>query len=470
LIYGAFGFVPGREAAECFSAGCRNLTFAAGPAHHFRAGCRRGFLLEYIVYNLVLTAACPAILVYFLIKSVRSKKYSGTVRERFAFYGNKMDSLNGNRVVWLHAVSVGEAVGAIPLVRMLMERAPDRRLVVTTTTKGGMEILEKTFGNSVTTAYFPFDFLWVARRALNAFHPDALVLMETEIWPNVIAACRRRGVPVLLMNGRVSDRMAKAGGRMRNLYAYVFSTIVAMGMQTRRDADCAVSLGAPEDAVRVIGNIKFDGMLAEPDLKRIDELKRLLEPENGPLMIAGSTHPGEEEIVTGVLNRLREIEPGLRLAIAPRHVDRAAEVMAVVERLGHKAVLRSEYVPGGGGRPVVVLDTIGELRCLYAIGTICFVGGSLVERGGHNILEPAACGRAPFFGPYTMNFTASVAALAEGDGGIQVRNGDEFFERAAQYLKDVDYRRTMDGNAIEVVRRNAGATERAYNLFREFVK
>lgn len=428
--------------------------------------------MERLVYNLFLVGAYPALAACFFIQSLRSDKFSGTLGERFAFYGEKKEALRGRRTIWLHAVSVGEAVGAIPLVRVLLGEEAGRRLVITTTTKGGMEILRKTFGDRITAAYFPFDFPWVVRRALKAFHPDALILMETEIWPNLIGACARGGIPVLLLNGRVSDRMARAGGGMRRLYRGVFSMMEALGMQTGRDADRIIALGAPKRKVHIVGNMKFDGIMTDTDAVKLDELRRLLAPEKGPILIAGSTHPGEEEIVLAVFRRLREKIGALQLAIAPRHIERAGEVAAIVEKHGFIAVLRSLAAApvSGGERPVVVLDTIGELRYVYSIATLCFVGGSLVERGGHNILEPAACGKAPFYGPYTMNFSASVLTLEQGGGGIQVADTGEFSEQAFRYLSDEEYRGKMDGNALEVVRRNSGATARAYDLFREFVK
>jgi len=213
-------------------------------------------------------------------------------------------------------------------------------------------------------------------------------------------------------------------------------------------------------------------MLVELDSRKAEEMRRLLEPEAGPIMVAGSTHPGEEEIVLDVFRRLRDKVAGLRLVIAPRHIERAPEVVAAVKRAGMKAALRSQAADSGvtDARTVVVLDTIGELRYVYSLAVLCFVGGSLIERGGHNVLEPAACGKAPFYGPYTANFAASVAALERGGGGVPVRDGDEFVEKAARYLGDIEYGKSLDASAAQIVRANAGAAERAYRLLKEFLK
>jgi len=424
-------------------------------------------LLIYLLYNFALIAAYPLFLIYLTIQAFKSEKFSGTMKERFGFYGGAGDRLAGG-VIWLHAVSVGEAVGAAPLIRKLLE-GESVSLVVSTATKGGKQILEKSFGDAITTAFSPLDFPWVVRRALKAFRPKALILMETEIWPNLISACNRRGIPVLLLNGRVSDRMLKAGGPVRAMYRRLFTMMRAIGMQTERDAERIKELGAPPAAVHVVGNMKYDAAPAGADVEKTEELRRLLRPENGPIFVAGSTHPGEEEIVLDVFQKLRDVEKTLRLVIAPRHIERAGEALEIIKKRGWDTCLRST-MEAGGGASVIVLDTIGELRCLYSLATMCFVGGSLVERGGHNVLEPAACGKAVFYGPYMMNFTESAKVLEDGGGGIPVKNSDELAMRGAEYIANAGLRRKLDDNSLRTVLQNAGAAARAYDLFKELIK
>jgi len=429
-------------------------------------------LPEFIIYNVVLTAVYPLLLIYFLIKSFTDHKYTGTLKERLGYYG-KSRGPSGGRTLWIHAVSVGEAVGAITIVSKLLEKAPDVQIVMTTTTKGGREIIGKSLGDKVTVLFFPFDFAWVVRRAVRAVNPAVVVLMETELWPNLISTCTGRGIPVLLLNGRVSDRMAAAGGFVKKLYGFVFSKLSEAGMQTQRDVERILALGARKDRTSLIGNVKYDSGFSTLDEERAAGLKRIFKPEEMPIFIAGSTHPGEEEIILDVY---KQIAAGagrrLRLVIAPRHIERAREVFAIVEKAGFTPVLRSEIGPDTVVAPgaVVILDTIGELRYLYSFSTVCFVGGSLIERGGHNVLEPAAGGKAVFYGPYTMNFTASVKALEDGGGGIPVRDAAEFAERAARYLDDERQRTETDRRALEVVLANAGSTERACGMILKYAK
>jgi len=428
------------------------------------------FLAVYLLYNIVLTAAFPILVLFFLIQSVRSVKYTGTIKERFGFYGDALEAGESARRVWVHAVSVGEAVGAAPLIKKLVDREGAGSVVVTTATKGGKEILGKTFGDKITIIYSPIDFFFVVSRTVKAINPKVLIIMETEMWPNLIAECARRGVPIILLNGRVSDRMWRAGRLVRSMYKWLFFKMSALGVQTEQDAERILGLGASSASVRVLGNMKFDVSPCPADPVKADELRRIFKPEAGPLFVAGSTHPGEEEQILDVFARLRKREGALRLVIAPRHIERADEVYGLVAGKGWDVVRRSKFGPEGAEKPVVILDTIGELRFIYGIAALCFIGGSLVERGGHNVLEPAACGKAVFYGPYMMNFTASVAALEENGGGIGVKNADELAERAAGYLADAGLRKRCDDGAAKTIEKNAGATERALSIIAEFMK
>ncbi len=402
---------------------------------------------------------------------MKNEKYKGTLSERFAEYGVKKNRIGSSGTIWLHAVSVGEAVGAIPLIRLLQEKEVGTPVVVSTTTKGGMEILEKTFGDKIIPIYFPLDFPWVIRRALNVLKPRALILMETEIWPNLIVKSDRKGVPVMLMNGRVSDRMVSASGIIKKLYKTVFKSIRILGMQTQKDADRIIELGANENKVHVVGNMKFDGQMSDIDSDKINRLKDIFKPGEAGIVIAGSTHPGEEEMLLDAYKSITTRNTGIRLVIAPRHIERAAEVVDIVRSKDLEPVLRSSLSEDSMIKDeVIILDTIGELRYLYSLAELCFVGGSLIERGGHNILEPAACGKAAFYGPYMMNFESSVNVLEENNGGIQVRNEEDIVSEFNKYLNNKEYRDSLDANAFDVVKRNAGAADRAYRLFKECVK
>lgn len=393
------------------------------------------------------------------------------MHERFGFLDASLSKPAGQRRIWVHAVSVGEVVGAMPLLQDIRKKLIEYDLVVSTTTKTGRDMLLKSFPD-IKTFYFPFDFPWMAARMLRTIAPDIVALMETELWPNMMAACRRRGAPVLLLNGRVSDRMAGAGRAIRAIYGFAFQQLSALAMQTRRDADRILELGAPPGRVSVIGNMKFDGMLTGVEKKQLDELHRIINPENRPLFVAGSTHPGEERLVEAAFEAARERFPELMLVLAPRHIERADEVEGLAQ-IRDFSVLRRTRIPineQGHNADIIILDTIGELRGLYALATVCFVGGSLVERGGHNVLEPAACGKAPFYGPHTANFRDSVAALERGGGGRPVKDADELAAGVIECLENPEKREQADARALEVLKSNAGARDRAFELLKSFLK
>jgi 3-deoxy-D-manno-octulosonic-acid transferase len=421
--------------------------------------------LIYYAYNILLTLLSPLLILYFKYKGGQDIRYIGTMDERFGHYADSLRKVADARRIWVHTVSVGEVVGAMPLLRMIQARLPDYELVVSTTTVTGRQMLQKNFPD-MPTFYFPFDFPWVARRTVNHIAPDALVLMETELWPNVMTQCARRDAPVMLLNGRVSERMAKAGGMVAGMYRWAFARITALGMQTPRDAERITALGAPRQLVTVVGNMKFDGLLTKPDFGKIQELRDTINPDARPLFVAGSTHPGEEAILCDVFRRVREHVPDLLMVVAPRHIERTDEVEGVFLIKDYNVQRRSRIKPQQiAVRPdVIILDTIGELRTLYAIADTCFVGGSLIERGGHNVLEPAACGKAPFYGPSMQNFLDSVEALEKGGGGRPVNSGVELAEHLIAAFKEPDVQYILDQNALEVIKANAGASERAFNL------
>lgn len=421
-------------------------------------------MFYFYAYNTFLLLAAPFFYVFLLIVNAFHPRWQGTLRERLGRYGPKLAEPARPRI-WVHAVSVGEVVGAAPFLRLLLEREKKHDLVVSTTTRGGMEILEKTFAGQAALIYFPIDFPWTVRRAIKAIRPSFFILMETEIWPNVINGCARQGVPVLLLNGRVSDRMAAAGRFVRGMYRRAFARLRAAGMQSAGDRDRLVGLGAPEKLTSVTGSMKFDGLLAAEDESKIASLRKLINPADAPLLVAGSTHPGEEEPILDAFAELRNSRPDLRLILCPRHIERAAEVEELAKQKGHATQLRSAIKEDRPPPEVVVVDTIGELRLLYRLSVISFVGGSLIPRGGHNVLEPAACGKAPFYGPHTQNFREVVRLLEEGGGGIPVRDADELREKTAHYLNDEEYRRSIDNRALETVKANSGAAEKAYELF-----
>ena len=433
-------------------------------------------MIYFFLYNLVLLVSFPFISVYLFFASIFSNKWQGTLHERNGYYGKKF-AAGGAKRIWVHAVSVGEVVGAILLVRLLMQRETDYEIVVSTTTRGGMEMLKRNFSGGVILFYFPLDFPWTIRRTLRTISPAAVVLMETEIWPNLLRACEASSISAILLNGRVSDRMAGAGWFVRGLYRWAFGRIAAAGMQSERDSERLALIASPRGEVVVTGNMKFDYLLAAAEGEKVQTLREVFDVENRRLFVAGSTHPGEDEIILDVYEKIIKVHGDIALVLCPRHVERADEVVQLVIARGLQVVKRSKITPNHEPRTankgrnaiptVIVIDTIGELRLLYGIATVCFVGGSLVPRGGHNVLEPAACGKAPFYGQFTQNFLSAVETLENYKGGIMASDGDELAEKVLYYLNNKDYMREIDGNARKAVEANTGAVDRAYALLKK---
>lgn len=428
----------------------------------------------FYLYNTALVICYPLLWAYFLAMSIRSDKFSGTLAERYGYYDDSLRKPGVSHRIWIHAVSVGEVVAAIPLAREMSHSMAGNDLVFSTTTKAGKQIIQKTFGGKIPCFYFPFDFPWVARRAVKTIAPDALLLMETELWPNIIRQCAKRKAPVLLLNGRVSDRMAAAKPTAVLLYTWTFKRLSAIGMQTETDAQRIIALGAPKETVTVTGNMKFDVTISDSDLEKIVAVDKIINPRKLKLFTAGSTHPGEEELILDAFAAARREAPDLLLVIAPRHIERAGEVAALAASRGYSVHKRSDMETRAGrdpspARDAIILDTIGELRYVYAVSTACFVGGSLIERGGHNVLEPAACGKAPFYGPHTANFRDSVRALEENGGGRPVSNARDLAQKLTEILRDDDARLRVDALALKTLKENSGAVIRSLELLRKLI-
>jgi 3-deoxy-D-manno-octulosonic-acid transferase len=343
--------------------------------------------------------------------------------ERFGLY--KPGKLPGGSgpVVWLHGASAGDLLSLSPMLTPLRDRLPGCRIVLSTMTNTGYIMASGRLASLIDGVFYaPWDLPGATRRAMRAIKPDLLVLEYTEIWPNLIHEAKRAGARVVLTNGRFSP----AGmGRYRTLFSLIGNPLRQIDLLLMREDDEAervLGLGAPLERVWVTGNTKFDALAETTQVTEDDALRRAMRlPDSAPVLIAGSTHEGEEEKILHVYQRLLPEHPDLRLVIAPRYIDRGPKVLGLALQAGLTAGLRSQGNPEGG--QVVVLDTIGELSRAYRLGTLVFVGGSFTTRGGQNILEPAAQGRPVLFGPHMENFHDSVQVLV-GRGGIQVNDPD----------------------------------------------
>ena len=370
---------------------------------------------------------------------------------------------------WVHAVSVGEAIAAAPLVEGLRRLDPDLPLVMTTVTATGARIVRERFAGLVTHRFFPLDLPWVARRVVTSIDPVFLICMETELWPNLLRVLASRGVPVMVANGRISDRSYRRYRLVRGFLASVLADIRVFAMQSDEDARRIIALGAHPERVVVTGNIKADLTVADP-AGSVDLWRRLLGlgPEQR-VWIAGSTHAGEEEPVLEAHRAALAECPELVLVIAPRHPERTGEVLALLARRGWPSVRRSE-LPSAVTRtatsvpPVIVLDTVGELATLYAIADVVFVGGSLVPVGGHNLLEAAQRRRPVLVGPNTANFRESAGLLESVGAALVVRDASELSRELRRLLLDPDLRAKLGEAGYEAVASRHGAVRETLDL------
>lgn len=355
---------------------------------------------------------------------------------------------------------------ALPLARAAHDRWPTMPLLLTASTVTGRTQLRRP--DAVLTAgWFPFDHALVVRRFLDATAPRALVLIETELWPNVLRGCRARGIPVTIANGRISDAQFRRLTRFRSWVRPMFACIDRAGMQSAEHAARMVALGVPASRVEVTGSLKFDGAPVQAPPEDLASLRAACGLDDAPVLVAGSTRPGDEALVADAWRALRKMYPDLRLVVVPRHVDRADEVA----RLFTEPVLRRSSGEAPSGEPVVLVDTLGELTAFYALATVAVVGGSFRPGvDGHNPIEPAALGIPAVFGPYMRNFAEPAHLLAAGGGALQLDQPGQLTDAVRRLLADPVLRARMGEQARAVVAANRGATARTLDLLAPFVE
>jgi len=380
--------------------------------------------------------------------------------ERLALHLPRVRLGRGN--IWIHALSVGEVVSAVPLVENLRRKCPQKDIVFSVTTTKGMDIARAQLEGKVKVLFFmPVDFWWCVRRIVRYVKPSVFVLVETDIWPGLIYHMKKRGIRSVLVNGRISPGTFRSYKRFPFFTRMMFRSLEACLMQSDLDKTRLLKVGLDPEKVGVAGNIKFDRHWAPMGQEEHQEWLRLLGLGSNDLVwVAGSTHPGEEEYLLEVFKRLRPSFGALRLVIAPRKVERAGEILRLGSGMGIKTSLRTDLKSIEVPYDVLVLDTLGELGRIYGLGKVCFVGGSLVPFGGHNLLEPASFGCPVLFGPHTHNFVHMSESLLEAGGGWRVRNKGELHDAMKRLLNDAGFLSPMGIRAKEFVESNRGALER----------
>jgi 3-deoxy-D-manno-octulosonic-acid transferase len=409
------------------------------------------------IYNLVLALGFALALPWFLWKGRATGKYFRTFRERMGRLPVYLN-MDGDRSIWIHAVSVGEVLATRPLIPALRQRYPNHQVYLSTTTMTGNEVAQKSMRGVEGFFYAPFDFPGPVKRVLATLNPSLLVIMETEIWPNLIHEAHRRGTRIAIVNGRISPKSFAGYRRIRGFLRGVLAEVDVFLMQGEAHAERIRALGAPADRVRVTGNLKFDAVEAERTPER---LARIIAGESGrhrPLWVAGSTVAGEEELILRAYQYVCERVPHAGLVLAPRRPERFSEVPALVESAGFRCVRRSTLDPGAWrDGDVVLLDSLGELAQVYSLATVVFVGGSLVPSGGHNILEPAVAGKPVIVGPYMENFQEIAEKFRAEGAMVQVTSAEELAREVTSLLTDEARRRNLGERAKSLVDRNRGA-------------
>jgi len=421
----------------------------------------------YLAYSLLLSLGLIVLIPHFLIQALAHGKYIAGLRQRLG----SLSPVDGKPVIWLHCVSVGETQAARPLAQRVKQEFPHHTLVVSTITLTGQKLARDVFRTHAESVfYFPFDWRWSVRRALKTINPAAVLIMETELWPNFLRECKARKIPVALVNGRISRQSFRRYKLIKFFLKRVLSCLSLAIMQSETDAERLRALGMCDEKLSTAGNLKFDAELAGELTSKTTEIRERFGLRSGvPLILAASTHAPEEEVV---LDSLKQLQPA-RLMIAPRHPERFNEVAALIQRSGLNWTRRTAAPAADDtNATVILLDTIGELPATYSLADVVFVGGSIVDRGGHNVLEPAAAGAAVVTGAHTHNFHAIVDLMCEANAIVQlppVETSDAAAELAhvlKNLLANTKEREKLGRRAKQLVTDNQGAADRMIKLLK----
>lgn len=420
-----------------------------------------------LFYNLLFPIGLLVFLPGYLLKMRRRGNYRRHFGQRFGFYSEEVRArLGGRSHTWIHAVSVGEVAIALKLAAKLRELEPTFACVLTTTTTTGFAFAEREAPPWMVVMYNPLDFWPVVRRAFAVIRPERILLVEAEIWPNLAATARALGVPLALVNARLSARSERRFLKVKPFIAPTFRCLDLVCAQEARDVERWASLGISRSVIRDVGSIKYDPMEAGSDSALpLRILGAFCIEEARLIFFGGSTHAGEEEILADVFRRLRAEFPTLVLLLAPRHVERTPQIVSSLGARGLKIALRSAAKAESETEPdCLLLDTTGELRMWYAVATVVFIGKSLSAHGGQNPVEPILAGKPVIFGPHMENFSSLAQSLVEADAAIQIRDASELVQRTAELLRAPGRRSHLVQNAERVLSVHRGATERTAEL------
>ncbi|MDD2661081.1 MAG: lipid IV(A) 3-deoxy-D-manno-octulosonic acid transferase [Methylococcales bacterium] len=407
-------------------------------------------------YSCLFYLLIPFILLRQLWRSIKAPEYRCRWLERFAVYINKKFPRG---VIWFHAVSVGEAEAIFPLVRAIHRRHPDAKLLITTTTPTGSARVKAVMRETVTHVYLPYDLPDAVNRFMKCFKPKLAVMVETEIWPNLFACCGRNNIPLYIINARLSEKSFRGYQKISLLTHPALAQVNLIATQTQEDANRFIAIGADSEKVKILGNLKFDIENPQATIEQGLQIKAGFFGGRFVWLIA-STHKDEETIFLEVYKEIKQKIPELILVIAPRHPERFADVKKLCEQQRLNVVMRTTGESVYSETDVYLVDTMGELKMLYAASDVAFVGGSMVPKGGHNILEAASAGVPVMFGPYMFNFKEITSGMLSHNAAIQCQNKDEIVNSIVALYKQPDYRRVLAEKGSEFVCQNQGAIVR----------
>ncbi|WP_460368617.1 lipid IV(A) 3-deoxy-D-manno-octulosonic acid transferase [Pseudomonas sp. Tul1A2] len=420
------------------------------------------------LYTALFYLGLPLVAIRLWLRARKAPAYAKRIGERFS-YGMPKLQPGG---IWVHAVSVGESIAAAPMIRALLQRYPQLPITVTCMTPTGSERIQALFANEprIQHCYLPYDLPCAAARFLDRVQPKLAVIMETELWPNHIHQCAKRGIPVALANGRLSERSARGYGRFSKLTAPMLAEMNLFAVQTEAEAQRFRDLGARPERVEVTGSIKFDLTIDPQLLQRATELRGQWQAQERPVWIAASTHDGEDEVVLNAHRRLLANHPDALLILVPRHPERFNSVFELCQREGFATVRRSTGANVDAQTSVLLGDTMGELLFLYALADSAFVGGSLVANGGHNLLEPAALAKPVICGPHLFNFLDIAAQLREAGALAEVDDAEGLAVEVQRLFELPRDAQRMADAGLAVMRRNQGALQRLLDGLGRLIK
>ena len=425
-----------------------------------------------LLYNIAAILIVIMIIPMFMVRAVREKGFVERIRQSLGFLPkHALDKTARKNCIWVHAASVGEIVAASPLIKEFHKEFPQSPILVSVVTNSGYEMANRIIKDADSIIYFPLDLPWLSAHILHKVQPRVFMPVETELWPNFLKAARHMHIPVMMVNGRISDKSVTRYRHLHSLLDDMIGTVTKFAMQSSIDAEYIVRLGANPDLVTVTGNTKFDQTYTavSPEEKQ-SMIAEMGLAENEGIFLAGSTHKGEEEYVLHAFDAIREKFPRARLVIAPRDVLRTDEIISICRQHGVQAVRRTHLQKHpAAGHDAVILDTIGELGRVYSIGDVIYVGGSLIPHGGHNILEPAAHGKAIIVGTNMFNFKDTHVLFSKRDACITVGSGEELAQQALGLFEDVSRRHRMEQETLAIVRENKGASRKTAVLLHEML-